>query len=168
MQKSLPLQIIIFVCIFFSGCEREKSPTEEILPKTEFAPYQVEESTPQRIKDLTLIAFALERYKQDFHQYPISSNNGKNFDGLFGMEDPSDINWIKGLTPKYIEKLPADPRNLKKLQGQYLYKSDGANYKLLASSPDDCEYIKTHYTNLFQAKRDCWAYGYWTTGASNW
>ncbi len=162
-------RVIIFLFIFFAiSCERNNTSTNEILPQTQFPTYAIEETTPQRVKDLTQIVFALEKYKQDFDQYPISSNNGKNFDGLFGMEDPKDVNWIKGLTPKYLEKLPADPRDLKKLQGQYLYKSNGANYMLLASSPDDCEQIKENYKNLFQSKRDCWAYGYWTEGASNW
>ena len=160
--------IIFFVIFLVVGCAKKGSSVNEIIPKTEFPVYPTEGEVPQRIKDLTTIVYALEMYKQDNNQYPISSNNGKNFDGLYGMETPDDQEWIKGLVPKYIDKLPADPRNLKKLQGQYLYKSDGANYKLLASSPDDCEFIKANYRNLFQSKRDCWAYGYWTKGASSW
>ena len=118
----------------------------------------------KRYKALTLIKEALEKYFKTHGSYPVSSG----FDGLYTKWGKSGKNWIKDLSPKYIKNLPRDPRNTNNANEQYIYKSNGKDYKLLAHKPEDCKIVKSKHKKLIDPKRDCWAYGYWTKGAVNW
>lgn len=72
---------------------------------------------------------ALENYHLEYGVYPSTGSEwwGKSFQG--GGRDE----YIVGLVPTYISKLPIDPTSL--LPGSdwngYLYKSDGNDYKLM-------------------------------------
>jgi len=68
----------------------------------------------------------------------------------------------------YISVLPRDPRNHTVCGEQYIYNSNGTDYKLIAHQPEECLVVKAKYPNLLDPMRDCWAYGYWTEGAKNW
>ena len=117
----------------------------------------------QRYKDLAAIKVALDMYYIDNKAYPRSVG----FDGLITKHGESRKDWIRGLTPKYISKLPSEPRNTSDTR-QYLYKSNGKDYKLIAYRPEDCNSVRVKNLNLIDPNRDCWAYGFWTKGAKNW
>lgn len=128
----------------------------------------IDEEIPQRVNDLSAIASALELYKLEYNSYPVSSNNGRGFDGIYSSWGDSKTEWIQGLTPKFIQKLPRDPRMHSVPHEQYVYRSNGANYILLAYNPPDCAHIYKRNPKLVPENRFCWAYGLWSARASNW
>lgn len=76
----------------------------------------------KRIQDLVTINDALKAYRARNNAFPKA-------DGLAGANERGR-GWIPGLSPDFLPELPLDP-----MQGgstQYVYVSDGANYKLLA------------------------------------
>ncbi len=121
--------------------------------------------TARRIADLRQLQLALELYYDSNNSYP---NSGGNWDGLYTCWGDSGPNWIAGLAPTYIPVLPRDPRNHTACGEQYIYNSNGADYKLISHSPEECSEVKAKYSNLIDPSRDCWAYGYWTSGAQTW
>lgn len=164
--KFATLLSVFFLIIFILVGEKQTNKaSDQIVPVTQYPAPDINESTPQRVRDLTKIIHALERYKLDNKQYPISSIG---WDGLYTIYGVASEQWIAGLVPKYLDRLPSDPRNNNSGDDQYLYKSNGANYKLVAHSPDDCEQIKQVFPTLIDPVRDCWAYGFWTKNAERW
>ena len=116
------------------------------------------------LSDLLLIKHALEQYYNDYKHYPVS----KGFDGLYSIWGCPDREWIKGLAPKYIKKLPIDSRFTKEPGNQYLYRSDGQDYKLISHNPMDFMYVIKQKPSLIDPARTNRAYGFWTNGASKW
>ena len=117
-----------------------------------------------RVEQLKIVKFALEQYFLKNKKYPISVG----FDGYLTDWGKSGEDWIVGLVPEYLEQLPRDPRLSDNPRHQYLYKSNGTDYKLIVNEPEDCIYSKGQTPHLIDLKRNCWAYGYWTNGASKW
>jgi len=92
-------------------------------------------ATAQRVFDLTEIRSALEVYRSANGAYPKS--NGWQGYGSAYCATLGD-KWIRGLVPDFIAALPRDPsRSEHGDKSQYLYFSDGANFKLLAHETDD-------------------------------
>lgn len=118
----------------------------------------------KRLEDLNKLKTALEKYYSDNGEYPLS----QGFDGIYSKWGYSGNDWIKGLSPKYINKLPIDPRNTNDPNLQYLYKSNGKDYKLISHSPEDCKGVEKLNNILIDPLRKCWAYGFWTDGAKDW
>jgi len=118
----------------------------------------------RRLKDLKKIAEALELFYKKHGHYPVS----EGFDGLHTAWGKSGKDWIKGLVPNYLESLPRDPRKNDNPKKQYLYRSNGKDYKLIAHGVEDCSIVKSLHPELIDPKRDCWAYGYWTKEAEGW
>lgn len=153
------------------GCiEKNKNPSANniIAPTTIHIPEEINSFTPKRVSDLTEIVIALEKYKRTNRSYPISSKAGQQWDRYFTHSNEIRPVWIKGLAPEFIEVLPRDPRMNQNYKHQYAYKSNGANYKLIAFYPEDCDFVKSKLPHLIDPIRDCRAYGFWTAGASNW
>lgn len=120
--------------------------------------------TKQRKADLAQIHIALESYHMDHGKYPKS----QGFDGLYTTWGKASTKWIRGLIPQYINILPRDPRLTNIPKEQYLYRSNGKDFKLISHAAEDCKIVKVEYPELIDPKRDCWAYGYWTEGAKDW
>lgn len=121
------------------------------------------------VRDLLEIAYALELYKRDHQSYPVSSTGAAGWDGIVNRAGESREDWIEGLVPDYLKKLPRDPRMLEDYEHQYLYMSNGANYKLIAYNPSNCDLVERSYPWLIDPKRKgCQAYGFWTNRASRW
>lgn len=120
------------------------------------------------VKDLLKLVYALDRYKQINGSYPISSSNGKKWDGIISSYGESREDWIRGLVPEYVDRLPQDPRMLDDGTRQYIYKSDGANYKLIVHRAANCELIKNSFPSLVDPVRDCFSFGFWTKRAARW
>ncbi len=118
----------------------------------------------KRLDDLSLIETALQKFHEKNGFYPKS----KGFDGFYTNWGKEGENWINGLVPEFIDKLPRDPRMLEDKGKQYLYKSNGKDYKLLAHSPEDLKIIKKLKPRLIDPTRKGHAYGVWTEGAKKW
>lgn len=167
------LSILLFIlCLISISEQRDSSYEEESLslnqahPKVANRPLpQITENTLREIKDLREIIFALERYKIDHHSYPLSSNKGRVWDRFIESNGKVNQNWIAGLVPKYMERLPRDPRELPDPSKQYIYISDGANYKLLVAFADNCEEVRLVHPQLINPGPACLAYGFWTERA---
>jgi hypothetical protein len=79
----------------------------------------------KRVSDIVSINDALKAYHKKNGKYPKA-------DGLKGFADRGKA-WIPGLAPEFITELPRDPAESKDRSGpQYVYASDGTDYKLLA------------------------------------
>jgi len=76
----------------------------------------------KRVQDLVTINDALRNYYAKNGAYPKA-------EGLAGANERGAA-WIPGLSPEFLASLPRDPQH----NGvtQYVYASDGANYKLIA------------------------------------
>ena len=172
------LQKLLIVCAFglsLVSCSDEQQTisentvTEEVIsPKTAQAVIEPEGVKFSRISDLGIIAYALEKYKLKYKMYPISSEGGKGWDGLYSDYGVSKIDWIEGLVPEFLPSLPRDPRLLTHGSYQYLYRSNGANYKLISHGPDDCKEVFKAFPQIVDPVRHCWAYGYWTPKSARW
>jgi hypothetical protein len=157
----LAMIAIFFIYLFIGAIRSEVRDVDVQIPK--LIPKSYVELT-----DLISIVEALTKYRNDNKQYPISSKNGKGFDGLYSNYGESKVNWIEGLVPKYIKNLPRDPRNLTEGHVQYIYSSDGANFKLIALNPLNCKEVALEYAALVDPMRVCQAYGFWTPAATYW
>lgn len=119
----------------------------------------------QRIKDFSVIAGALENYKKDNKEYP-KAETGLWF--LGGRPNKQNSNWIPGLSPKYLSKLPIDPYSSKLPNHQYIYFSNGVDYKLIAHGPEDAAAIRRDFPEMIDPIRPAYAYGIWTIGGKQW
>lgn len=161
--------LLISVGLLQASCTDEKiTQNKYVTPKTTNLIVSEQDSNSIRLSDLGEVAYALEKYKVEHRQYPISSKGGEGWDGLYSDYGASRSDWIQGLVPNFLSTLPRDPRNDDLGSHQYLYMSDGANYKLIAHSPSDCEEILNKFPKLVDPERNCWAYGYWTPNAAQW
>lgn len=116
-----------------------------------------------RVFDLFSIVIALDKFKRENGRYPISPNRGSEW--YFYSE--KNVSWIPELSPKYINELPRDPRKTRNPLEQYAYKSNGANYKLVAGYPEDCEKVKDEYAELVvRIATGCYGYGFWSSEQS--
>ncbi|HCN45521.1 MAG TPA: hypothetical protein DIT18_07565 [Pseudomonas sp.] len=119
----------------------------------------------QRKVDLANVKTALEAYHQAHGTYPPS----EKFDGLHSTAGKDSANWIVGLAPDFIDTLPLDPARSGESMPQYLYVSDGTDYKVIAhGQTQSCVYARAQAPELVDPVRNCWGFGYWTPGARNW
>src|SRR5262249_44470133 len=84
-------------------------------------------------------------------------------------------NWLPELVGKYLTKNPCEPTHSDDSKGpQYLYRSDGKDYKLIAHVTGDCSPAIEQDGAAYGVRIDparigptsCWAYGYWTPDAA--
>jgi hypothetical protein len=126
-----------------------------------------ERSDVQRVSDLVKLNTAIAAYRDKNGSYPHSVND--TWTGRRNAWGPSTDDWIPGLAPAYISKLPRDPRNNEDGTQQYLYMSNGKDFKLISSLPDDCETVKNKRPSMIDpARSPCFAYGFWSAGAAKW
>lgn len=125
--------------------------------------------TAQSLNDLGMLQLALANYQGDNNgRYPSSQGGAGPWDGLYTSFGDSSTTWIAGLSPKYIRVLPRSPYNTTDGGLNYIYNSDGVNYKLIWHGPEDCVGVKKTHPELIDPMRDCYAYGYWTPNAATW
>lgn len=105
-------------------------PTASSQPPDGYDPLAASRGDPRllnrkRVTDLVSINDALKAYHANHGAYPKA-------EGLLGAVERG-ATWIPGLTPEFIPQLPQDPSTANGQSGpQYVYASDGKNYKLLA------------------------------------
>ncbi|TVM17297.1 hypothetical protein DPQ33_08915 [Oceanidesulfovibrio indonesiensis] len=117
-----------------------------------------------RYYDFRSIRKALQAYKEKYGSYPVSSGGWDGVKTLWGKEGKD---WIPGLVPEFLPALPRDPRGNDNPTEQYLYKSDGIDYKLLAHRAEDSFAVRQVLPSLADPRREL-AYGIWTSGAAHW
>lgn len=113
----------------------------------------------QRKHDLDSIRMALETYHQAKGAYPISAG----FDGIHSDWGRSAEDWIPNLAPFLVGPLPRDPEFSTTALPQYLYWSNGVDYKLIAhGTAQSCAVASKINPELVDPVRQCYAFGYWT------
>ena len=134
------------------------NPASRFLDQFKPTPYEI------RMDDLKEVRSALAQYKRANNSYPVS----QGWDGLYSKWGASSPEWIKGLVPEFIDELPRDPRKDTDPEHQYLYKSDGKDFKLITHRPDDFNQAKEKHPDLIDPARNTWAWGFWTKEARDW
>ena len=119
----------------------------------------------QTISDLLNLKRALQQYYADNKQYPNTSSAWYGIISPFGV---AKEDWIPGLVPKYIPSLPHDPRKFRQPMEQYMYQSNGKDYKLIAHFPIGIDDAIKQHPDMVDARRPSWAIGVWTEEAKNW
>ena len=124
----------------------------------------------QRIDHLRSLERALAKYHKDHGKYPPSSadraSGGSRWDGLHSRRGASRQDWIAGLAPKYIESLPRDPRLTDDPSKQYLYRSNGKEYRLIVTNPESYSLARRRNPEMMlPGHRDHRTYGVWSLGA---
>jgi hypothetical protein len=123
-----------------------------------------------RLTDLLRLKDALKHYRADHGHFPVTHNpDGHDWVGI-GWGDAGD-NWIPELVPDYLPSVPRDPRNSNVKFAQYLYRSDGQDFKVISLSPEDCQLtilLNPWLRDETRASPSCGAYGVWTKGAKLW
>jgi len=123
----------------------------------------VSPDTLQRIKDIENLQGALFKFKKDHGYFP--STEGR-WDGLYTTYGKSSEDWIPGLVPKYIDKLPRDPRNHTAMNEQYFYWSDGVDYKLIAHNTPDARIVQLVRPEMYDSAREGRSFGVWSPSAA--
>ncbi|VVN61273.1 hypothetical protein PS687_04012 [Pseudomonas fluorescens] len=116
----------------------------------------------QRKSHLDKIRETLDAYHTAYGAYPQSLG----FDGIHSDWGRSSENWISGVVPNFIDALPRDPELSATALPQYLYWSNGTDYKLIAHGvPQSCSIASTLNPEMVDPVRQCYAFGYWTQNA---
>lgn len=119
----------------------------------------------QSVSDIKSLQLALQLYHDYYGQYPTS---GGNWDGLYTCWGDASADWIPGITPDFIRTLPRSPNNSTACDGNYIYNSNGTDYKLIWHLPLDCVRVVAKNPDFQDPARICWAYGVHTPGAAAW
>jgi outer membrane biosynthesis protein TonB len=114
----------------------------------------------KRVSDLVTINDALKAYRAKHGKYPVA-------DKLAGfLERGRD--WIPGLSPEFVAELPRDPAMSSDKAGpQYLYASNGSDYKLVAQGVSlvggtNVEVLGVKFDPSKDNTMEKAAFGFWT------
>ncbi len=114
-----------------------------------------------RVEDLIKIRIGLETFHQSQGHFPGSQGQ------LFNSGGDAGPDWIPEIRSVVPAQLPVDRRSSTEANKQYLYITNGQQYKILAQSPDSCEAVKTSMPEIIDPVRGCDAIGFWTDGGRN-
>jgi len=113
----------------------------------------------KRVQDLVTINDALKAYHAKNGAFPQAA-------ALAGLNERG-ANWIAGLAPEFVKEIPRDPMH--DTTTQYVYVSDGADYKLLAAgvslvgSPN-VEVLGIKIDPTRNPTAESASFGFWTPG----
>ncbi len=116
----------------------------------------------KRVSDLVSINDALKAYHAKHGVYPKA-------EGMRGYPDRGAA-WIPGLSPDFIKELPRDPaQSNDPAAPQYLYQSNGMDYKLIAqgvalAGGTNVEVLGVRIDNSRNPTAEKAAFGFWTEG----
>ena len=116
----------------------------------------------KRAADIRQVQTAVEMYYDTNGSYPVAA---AWYGGTGNCWGTVTDNWVPGLAPTYISKLPLDPKPTN-CGSVYLYASNGTDYKIIAHVPENC--TNPIYKNLIDPNRNCWAWALYTPGAAGW
>ena len=141
----------------------------------------------KRVSDLKALNTAIQMYYDDHGSYP-STTTQPSLSSCGWVSNTLDNYWacyaedfIPGLqNSTYISTLPKDPKprigwlDNTKFDGGYLYYSNGADYKIMVHTPENCDYEKNKviadpprspggvYASVDTTT--CWAWSYYSDG----
>ncbi|MFM0152676.1 hypothetical protein PQR05_19045 [Paraburkholderia sediminicola] len=123
-----------------------------------------------RVAEMYVIAEQLARYKLEHGAYPAAvppAANGTPYHQILSNKPvPAEVHGdIPGLFPDYMAR-PATMQPHPQGTPEYVYISDGQDYKLIYANPPDYAYTKQSHPALIDRQRQ--AYGVWTLGARAW
>ncbi len=116
----------------------------------------------RRVQDLVTINDALKAYHKTHGAYPAAA-------GLGGILDRGEA-WIPGLAPDILPELPRDPAMSMERDGpQYVYTSDGKDYKLLVQNVSlvgstNVAVLGVKIDMTRKPTQENAAFGFWTEG----
>jgi hypothetical protein len=116
----------------------------------------------KRVGDLVTLNDALKSYHKKRGAYPVAA-------GLAGLPDRGAA-WIPGLAPDFVPELPRDPALSMDRDGpQYVYVSDGTDYKLLARNVSlvggtNVEVLGVKIDPKHSTTAENASFGFWTPG----
>jgi len=116
----------------------------------------------KRVSDLVSINDALKSFHAKNGSYPKA-------EGLSGFPERGAA-WIPGIAPDFLPELPRDPsQSTDKTGPQYVYVSDGKDYKLLAQSVSliggtNVEVLGVRIDPTRQPTAENAAFGFWSAG----
>ncbi|MCU0678022.1 MAG: type II secretion system GspH family protein [Candidatus Pacebacteria bacterium] len=101
----------------------------------------------KRQGDLRILQTAIAQYKQEFGRYPVAGTD-TNGDGFSSESETS--NYIVGLTPDFIVRLPSDPLRGTQAGFSYRTNANGTVFKLMISGTVEAEVVDS-YTHVFKS-----------------
>jgi hypothetical protein len=113
------------------------------------------------VTDLRAIRNALTAYHADHGSYPVAAVS------VGDASHPDPDRWIPGLSPHYLSQVPRDPRRLSASNRQYLYMSNGRDYKIITHGAEEAEYGRKARPELVDPRRPEYAFGFWSPGFAN-
>jgi hypothetical protein len=123
----------------------------------------------QKLRFAELLHSGLEEYRKAHGEYPVSPG----FRPLRG-HSPADVaNWLP-LSQQVITKLPAVIPNSVSGRSIWMYRSDGASFKLICHQPpeDEARMAVRNFARFVDPERstaeEAHAYGVWSRGAEAW
>lgn len=116
----------------------------------------------KRLGDFQRVAGALNAYKAANGRYPLQGKENL----VIGL-DPAASEFAV-LVPKLLAHLPRDPANLSVANKQYLYFSNGTDFKFIAHAPEDAAFVGKQRPDLTDPRRPGFAYGIWSAGGAGW
>lgn len=166
------IALFLVLGLFVAACDNSTSKRDAKSTET------VKSASIQQVTDLQEIQAALKKYHDAKGAYPVSSMNGKGWDGyktLWGQASPE---WIADLKPAFMAALPHEPRDYADGNLQYLYISDGKDYKLvyhnvalqhkMMDSDPVLDAVRKTRPELIDPVRPQIAFGFWSAGAAAW
>lgn len=118
----------------------------------------------QRLSHMTGLRNSLELYKRERGTYPLQGKDSL----VIGMSRTTGDVPIDVLAPRYIAVIPRDPQLLNEMNRQYLYFSNGVDFKIVAHGAEDFARVARLHPELIDPVRPTVAYGFWTQGAVRW
>lgn len=89
----------------------------------------------KRASALRELRTAMQLYYDTNRAYPVAAAWRGGQGNCWGMVTDD---WIPGLAPNFISKLPLDPKP-SNCGSVYLYGGDGKDFKIIAHNPENCE-----------------------------
>lgn len=126
---------------------------------------RVKARTAKSMAQLKAVNTAIESYYALNGSYPVS-NGWEGYCSAYGAS--LGMNWIPELTTIGFANgsLPIDPRNNGSCwnnTAQYIYWSNGVDYKLISHVPESMQVPN----NLIDPLRPTWAWGWWTSACAS-
>ena len=97
----------------------------------ELAPSEEHKYFIQRTSDIEAVTSALDDFYKKYSHYPPS----QGWDGVYTKWGKATTDYIPGLVPEFLDRLPIDPRHSKNSSENYLYKSNGSDFNFWFMEP---------------------------------
>ncbi len=121
---------------------------------------RVKARTKKAMTGLASVHTAVEGYYALNGTYPVSSG-WQGYRSCWGANLGN--NWIPEVTAEFGgNSLPRDPRENTNCSQQFIYYSNGTNYKLISHNPESMDVP----SQLVDPRRPTWAWGWWSPGGS--